>query len=369
MTDKKAMTQNPKTQISNSRPRDSSSKLIFGNAQLCSQFLRNYIDIPLLKNVKPEDIEDVTERYVPMFTEERNSDTVKRIKLEGNNTLFFVSLIEHKTKVDYNVCMQLLRYMVYIWEDYEKEMERLKKGISKTKGFRYPPILPIVYYEGSGKWTAARNLQERIMLDKVFEPFTPGFFYKLIALSSYSIEELAEKNDELSLVMLINRLQSTAEFQELNLPDDYLKNLSEHSTEEVLGIVARVTATMLRQLNLPEDEVEGFTEQVKERKMAVLFEHFKSVDIPAERKKAREEGWAEGLAEGHAAGHAAGLAAGHAEGHAEGLAEGHAEGYSEGEARFARLTQALLQSARMDDLSKAAVDTVYREELYGELCL
>lgn len=91
--------------------------------------------------------------------------------------------------------------------------------------------------------------------------------------------------------------------------------------------------------------------------MAVLFEHFKSVDIPAERKKAREEGWAEGLAEGHAAGHA------------EGLAAGHAEGYSEGEERFARLTQALLQSARMDDLSKAAVDTVYREELYGELCL
>lgn len=55
--------------------------------------------------------------------------------------------------------MQLLRYMVYIWEDYEKEMERQKRGISKTKGFKYPPILPIVYYEGTGKWTVARNLQ------------------------------------------------------------------------------------------------------------------------------------------------------------------------------------------------------------------
>lgn len=51
--------------------------------------------------------------------------------------------------------MQLLRYMVYIWEDYEKEMERQKRGISKTKGFKYPPILPIVYYEGTGKWTVA----------------------------------------------------------------------------------------------------------------------------------------------------------------------------------------------------------------------
>ena len=114
-------------QMSNSKVHDSSSKLIFGNAELCSQFLRNYMDMPILKNVKAEDIEDVTERYIPMFTEERNSDTVKRIKLSENQTLFFISLIEHKTKVDYNVTMQLLRYMVYIWEDYEKEMEKQKE--------------------------------------------------------------------------------------------------------------------------------------------------------------------------------------------------------------------------------------------------
>ncbi|MBR1914418.1 MAG: Rpn family recombination-promoting nuclease/putative transposase, partial [Lachnospiraceae bacterium] len=36
-----------------------------------------------------------------------------------------IALIEHKSTVDYNVSMQLLRYMVYIWEDYEKEQEKL----------------------------------------------------------------------------------------------------------------------------------------------------------------------------------------------------------------------------------------------------
>lgn len=121
---KKQKNQKRQNQISNSKSHDSSSKIIFGNAELCSQFLRNYMDMPILKNVKAEDIEDVSERYVPMFTEERNSDTVKRIKISEKDTIFFVTLIEHKTKVDYNVSMQLLRYMVYIWEDYEKEMER-----------------------------------------------------------------------------------------------------------------------------------------------------------------------------------------------------------------------------------------------------
>lgn len=370
MTDNKKQAYDKKadktTQINNSKVHDSSSKLIFGNAELCSQFLRNYMDMPILKNVRPEDIEDVTERYIPMFTEERNSDTVKRIKLSENNTLFFVSLIEHKTKVDYNVCMQLLRYMVYIWEDYEREAEKQKKGSSRTKGFKYPPILPIVYYEGSGKWTAGRNLQDRILFDKAFEPFTPNFFYKLIQLNSYSVDQLIEKNDQLSLLMLINRLQNTAAFRALNLPEDYIKNLSENSTDEVLDIIAKVTASMLRHLNLPEDEVEEFTGQVKERKMAELFEYFEDIDLPAARKKARDEGRAEGLAEGRAEG----LVEGHAEGLAKGLAEGRAEGFTEGqiegETRLAKLIQILINSDRKDDLTKALSDSKYRETLYQQ---
>lgn len=88
--------------------------------------------------------------------------------------------------------------------------------------------------------------------------------------------------------MLINRLQSTKTFRELNLPEVYLKNLSEHSTDESLNIIAKVTASMLRHLNLPEDKVSEFTGQVKERKMAEPFENFKDIDLPAARKKARE---------------------------------------------------------------------------------
>ena len=60
--------------MDNKHYRDSSGKLIFGDPILCAQFLRNYVDIPLLKDVEPKDIEDVNERYIHMFTEERDSD-------------------------------------------------------------------------------------------------------------------------------------------------------------------------------------------------------------------------------------------------------------------------------------------------------
>lgn len=73
---------------------------------------------------------------------------------EKNDPLYLISLIEHKSDVDYDVAMQILKYMVCIWQDYAKEQERLQKHITNRKYFRYPPILPIVYYEGTSKWTA-----------------------------------------------------------------------------------------------------------------------------------------------------------------------------------------------------------------------
>ncbi|MDE6977694.1 MAG: Rpn family recombination-promoting nuclease/putative transposase [Lachnospiraceae bacterium] len=145
------MTKETRPIINNTQFSDSSSKLIFADNILSAQFFRDYADIEILKNVSPEDVEDVSSRYVPLFSTERESDTVKRVDISrylptkklslGKNEnelglpLYIVSLIEHKTKVEYNVIMQVLRYMVYIWEDYEKEMDRLHPDISRKKDF------------------------------------------------------------------------------------------------------------------------------------------------------------------------------------------------------------------------------------------
>lgn len=130
--------------FNNPRLYDSSSKLIFGDNILCSQFLRDFADVEILKNIQPEDIEDVSERYVPLYSTERDSDTVKKVNISKyihlrkdenalNLPLYIVFLIEHKSKVEYNVVMQILRYMVYIWEDYEKETEEVVAKIKERK--------------------------------------------------------------------------------------------------------------------------------------------------------------------------------------------------------------------------------------------
>ena len=94
--------------------RNANSREIFKNNRLTSQFLRNYTDIPLLANVMPEDIEDVSEKYQAFLGVEFESDTIKKVyirKADGTieREVYVLSLIEHKSDIDYDVAMQLLR--------------------------------------------------------------------------------------------------------------------------------------------------------------------------------------------------------------------------------------------------------------------
>lgn len=288
-----------RTRISNSMLRDSSSKIIFADNILSSQFLRDYADVEILRHIRPGDIEDVSERYVPLYSAERNSDTVKRVDISGylstepdnplEMPLYIISLVEHKTKVEYNVIMQMLRYMVHIWEDYEKEMNKLYPGISKRKAFQYPPILPIVYFEGTDQWTACTDLADRISCGALLGKYLPHFRYQLIALHDFSNEELLAKGDEISLAMMINKIQTYEDLSAFTaLPEKELEGILRDTPEYLLGTMANVLRALLYHMNLPEDEVEDAVAKIKERKMGLLFENAK-LDIQEERRKVEVE--------------------------------------------------------------------------------
>ena len=290
----------------NKNIRDNSGKIVFGDNILCAQFLRGFVPVPLLKSVQPEDIEDVSERYIPLFTSEREADVVKKIHLQDEKTVYLISLIEHKTEVDYNVIMQLLRYMIYIWEDYEKEMlkkreeqiEREKQGKSTAeekiltsahKEFKYPPIIPIVYYEGRGEWTAAMNLKDRIYLSDIFEAYIPDYEYVLMRLHDYSNEQLMEHGNEMSLILLLNKLQSLADLEGLSELKDYQQNVIANTPEHLLDIIATITTILLTRLKLPAQEIEEYVSLIKEKKMPELFEKFEEVDVPKMRQEIAEQ--------------------------------------------------------------------------------
>lgn len=315
--------------VKNTKTKDNGAKLIFDDPILCAQFLRGYIDIDLLKNVQPEDIEDISARFLPMWQEERDSDSVKKIHLKAQDDLplFLITIVEHQSNVHYDMSFRLLRYIVMVLTDYENEQEKLHPGITQTKDFKYPPILPIVYYEGTDSWTAVRNFKNRVQLSDVLGKYIPDFEYIVVPLTSYTNAELINKKDELSLIFLINKLRNSSDFKNLKeIPAEYFENLKENTPEYLIKLIGKIIAVFLYRLNVPREEVENFTDQIERRDFTMLFDSFEAYDVQETRRISKEEG----------------------------------------EDLFAALTEQLMKDSKMDDLRRAVTDKEFREKMYRE---
>ena len=270
--------------------RDISSKNVLENPVLCAQFLRDNVKVPLFKNVRPEDIEDVSERYRPYLGTEFESDTVKRIWLHDekgkNDSLFLISLTEHKSTVDYDVAMQLLKYMTCIWLEYSKEVEQKSEGVSGRKSFRYPVIIPVVYYEGKKPWTADRHFCDRIAQSSLFPEWIPDFCYEVVSLHDYSNEELLERGNEMSLIMLFNKIQDAVDLSEfLKLPQEKLDRMIKDTPEAILNIIVTVMENLCMKVGASKEETVECVQRVKERRMGYMFENMEKMNIQEERKK------------------------------------------------------------------------------------
>ena len=272
---------------------DINSKTIFRNNILCAQFIRDNINIPLLKDVKPEDLEDVTERFGSYFGVEYQADTVKRIKIkleDYEETFYMISIIDHKSDVDYNVAMQLLKYMACIWAEYEKTFLDESGRIIRNKSFKYPPIIPVVYYEGEKEWTADMRLRDRVMFSDILRPYIPDFKYIVVRNHDFSDEELLSREDEMSLLMLINKFQTAddiSNFKEIS--KDKIDSIIQDSPEAVIDIIASVVKSLCTKIHISAEETDETVRKVREHKLGYLFENMEKIDIQELRRIADQE--------------------------------------------------------------------------------
>lgn len=275
--------------------KDVNSREIFKNDKLTSQFLRNYTNIPLFANVNPEDIEDVSRKYRAFLGVEYESDTIKKVHIRRQDSteeseVYVISLIEHKSDIDYDVAMQLLKYMTVIWQEYKKKREKGNKNVSKRKNFRYPLIVPIVYYEGAKKWTADFHLKNRIEYAEQMEKYIPDFMYQVVSVNQYTNEELSRKCDEMALVMLINKIQTPEDYEEFRkVSEELINSIYGNASEEIKEIYQNILWSLLMKMNVPSEEARELMGEIGGRGMGYLFENMEKMDIQAERRNTQRE--------------------------------------------------------------------------------
>ncbi len=158
---------------------DATYKNFLNNKTNFKEFLRDFTDIEVFKDIGENDIDDQTERFVSEMTTQKECDTLKMVKVKDTYALV---LVEHQSSVNHLMPYRILEYMTKIWQNYIKEQEQITPKISETKDFRLPPIVPIVYHTGKGNWTAISDFKEKIEHNNLFKDFIPSFNYGIISL-------------------------------------------------------------------------------------------------------------------------------------------------------------------------------------------
>ena len=277
---------------------DNSFKLIFADHRLFAEFIRDFIHIDILKDINPEDIEDLSERFIPLTANNRDSDTVKRINLKGSIPFFIIAILEQESQVNFRSSFKMFQYIYLVLDSWEKEAEKENPGTSRRKDFKYPPVLPIVFYDGKYAWTAERNFFDRTFLNKAFEKYIPKFEYELVNLNDYSEEDIMRFGDTLSFILLIDKVRdSKGERLLTHLPSDYEQKLEQlQIPEDLRKLLADVAISLLDKggfKRLETEQVAALVEKADRKEYSGMFEA-----VIESMKERQQEAWEEGLLQG-----------------------------------------------------------------------
>ena len=164
--------------------------------------------------------------------------------------------------------------------------------LSNARGFKLPPVLPIVFYDGATKWTSGLNLLDRTELHEIFYKYIPKFEYELVDLNKYSRDDLVSFGNLLSLILIVDKVRKAEDLELLNtLPDGYLDNLKLNVPDHLLKLLADCIRLFLIKAEVQEVEINTITEKLYQRRFVDMFDvQFSFKEIRQEiRQELRQE--------------------------------------------------------------------------------
>ena len=177
--------------------------------------------------------------YHTEYFKQREDDSVWRVKV-GGEWVYLYLLIEFQSSVDKYMALRMMVYVGLLYQDLVKRGEVLDDG-------RLPPILPIVLYNGSQRWTAATDISDLIpAVPGLVSDFKPSLKYLLIDESAYSTSELSSLRNLVAAVFRFEQAQSPANIEDIiNLLIEWLTDRPDLKRMFALWI----RATLMRKQN------------------------------------------------------------------------------------------------------------------------
>jgi len=156
-------------------PHDRFFKRIFSDPNIARDFLQNYLPQEAIEIVDLDYLIPENNSHVDENLRESLSDMLYKTRINGQDGYIYI-LFEHKSYNDPRVLLQLLKYILRIWEE--------KYNIKTNK---LPIIIPLVIYNGENKWnieTKLINLIEGIEeLPEIMKQYIPTYQYEIYDFS------------------------------------------------------------------------------------------------------------------------------------------------------------------------------------------
>ena len=132
-------------------------------------------------------------------------------------------------------------------------------------------------------------LRDRIMFSDILRPYIPDFKYIVVRNHDFSDEELLAREDEMSLLMLINKFQTADDITNFrDIEKDKIDSIIHNSSEQVIDIIAAVVRSLCTKIHISAEETDDAVQKVREHKLGYLFENMEKIDIQQLRKEAEE---------------------------------------------------------------------------------
>lgn len=158
------------------KPHDAFFKANMSKPEVIKDFLQSYLPIKISELVEYDSLLLVEPKSISPKLKLQEADLLYRIKI-ANQDSFLLFLMEHKSYTDIHTSIQILRYIVEIWDNQLRTNHKIC------------PVLPLIFYQGVKKWNF-------LQLKDVLHPDTPKELLKYLPLYEALFYDFSLENKE-----------------------------------------------------------------------------------------------------------------------------------------------------------------------------
>jgi len=157
-------------------PHDKFFKETFSNKDTATDFFKQTIPFDLSSKIDFASLDFDSNSYIDDELKEYFSDIVYNCIYKTNISIKIILLFEHKSYTPDYPHLQLLKYLLKIWETNLKQDKKII------------PVIPVIFYHGKERWQIKPFSNYFTGIDETLKYYIPEINYLLTDLSSFTDE-------------------------------------------------------------------------------------------------------------------------------------------------------------------------------------